>query len=187
MQPDGTVEQALWNAKSGDRDAFAVLVREHQSMVFSICWNYVRNEAAAEEMAQEVFLDLFTSIRSIESPAHLTFWLRRVAAHRAIDHGRRQKNRPSVALADAPEPATAPTTRDPFVTGTLQRLVGTLPEKARMVVLLRFQEDMDPSEIAEVLEMPLNTVKSHLQRSLAMLREKLERTKVRACTGSRTI
>jgi RNA polymerase sigma-70 factor (ECF subfamily) len=49
-----------------------------------------------------------------------------------------------------------------------------------MVVILRFQEDMDPSEIAGVLDMPLNTVKSHLQRSLAVLREKLERTKVRS-------
>jgi RNA polymerase sigma-70 factor (ECF subfamily) len=49
-----------------------------------------------------------------------------------------------------------------------------------MVVVLRFQEDLDPSEIAKVLDMPVNTVKSHLQRSLAVLKEKLERTRVRS-------
>jgi RNA polymerase sigma-70 factor (ECF subfamily) len=58
---------------------------------------------------------------------------------------------------------------------TLRRLVASLPETPRMVMVLRYQEDLDPSEIAEVLEMPVATVKSHLQRALAMLREKLAR------------
>jgi RNA polymerase sigma-70 factor (ECF subfamily) len=55
-------------------------------------------------------------------------------------------------------------------------VVDTLPEKARMVVILRYQEDLDPMEIAKVMDMPLNTVKSHLRRSLSMLRDKLSRT-----------
>jgi RNA polymerase sigma-70 factor (ECF subfamily) len=58
---------------------------------------------------------------------------------------------------------------------TLRRLVASLPEAPRMVMVLRYQEDLDPSEIAGTLDMPLGTVKSHLQRSLALLREKLER------------
>jgi RNA polymerase sigma-70 factor (ECF subfamily) len=51
-------------------------------------------------------------------------------------------------------------------------MVASLPEKARMVVLLRYQEDLDPEDIARLLEMPVNTVKSQLQRALAMLRQK---------------
>jgi len=58
----------------------------------------------------------------------------------------------------------------------LQALIASLPEKARAVVVLRYQEDLMPEEIAKLLEMPVGTVKSHLQRSLAMLREKLGRT-----------
>lgn len=50
------LEQALWRCRGGDRDAFAVLVREHQAMVFSIAYNFLRNDAVAEELAQEVFL-----------------------------------------------------------------------------------------------------------------------------------
>ena len=65
---------------------------------------------------------------------------------------------------------------DLFLSEMLRRVVDTLPEKARMVVILRYQEDLDPSEIARVLEMPLNTVKSHLRRSLSVLRDKLSRT-----------
>jgi len=52
-------------------------------------------------------------------------------------------------------------------------MVISLPEKARMVVVLRYQEDLTPTEIAEILEMPVNSVKSHLRRSLALLREKM--------------
>ena len=179
MEPADNLDQTLWKARGGDRDAFAVLVREHQSMVFSIAWNYLHNEGAAEELAQEVFLDLFQNVRSIQSPAHLKFWLRKITTHRCIDYTRRRRNKPGVALEDAPEPVTVPSMPDPFLAGTLRKLTASLPEKPRMVVILRFQEDMDPSEIAAVLEMPLNTVKSHLQRSLAVLKEKLERTKVR--------
>ena len=180
------LEQALWRARGGDRDAFAVLVREHQSMVFSIAYNFLRNEALAEELAQEVFLDLFHAVRTIESPAHLTFWLRRVATHRCIDHSRRRKNRPSIALEEVAEPSSSPPMEDHFLGDALRRLTSSLPDKARSVVILRFQEDLDPGEIAKVLGMPLNTVKSHLQRSLSILREKLERTRVRTCTASKT-
>ena len=57
----------------------------------------------------------------------------------------------------------------------LRRLIASLPETPRAVMVLRYQEDLDPAEIADILEMPLGTVKSHLQRSLSLLREKLER------------
>jgi RNA polymerase sigma-70 factor, ECF subfamily len=180
MEQSDNLDQALWSARGGDRDAFAVLVREHQSMVFSIAWNYLRNQPSAEELAQEVFLDLFQNVKSIESRAHLTFWLRRVTSHRCIDYTRRRANRPGIALEDAPEPSASPEIPDPFLSGTLQKLTASLPEKPRMVVILRFQEDMDPADIARTLDMPLNTVKSHLQRSLAILKEKLERTRVRS-------
>jgi RNA polymerase sigma-70 factor (ECF subfamily) len=81
-----------------------------------------------------------------------------------------------VSLEEAPEPAVEASENDLFLSEMLRRVVDTLPEKARMVVILRYQEDLDPAEIANVLDMPLNTVKSHLRRSLAVLRDKLSRT-----------
>ncbi len=155
---------------------FADLVRQHQAMVFSIGYHFLRDRTAAEELAQEVFLQLHRNLATLESPDHITYWLRKVASNRAIDFARRKKLRPQISLDDVPEPSTAPSAGDPMLSRTLQRLVASLPEKPRMVVVLRFQEDLDPLEIADLLEMPVRTVKSLLQRSLALLRQKLERS-----------
>ena len=65
---------------------------------------------------------------------------------------------------------------DPLLNRRLRQLIATLPEKPRMVMVLRYQEDLTPEEISDVLEMPVRTVKSHLQRSLGMLREKIDRS-----------
>ncbi len=154
---------------------FATLVRRHQGLVFSIAYHFLRDRAAAEELAQEVFLQLHRNLGAMQSEEHAEYWLRRVAAHRSIDYARRRKLRPQVSLEEVSEPAAAAEPGDPMLSRMLQRLVATLPEKARMVVILRYQEDLDPNDIAEVLGMPVRTVKSHLQRSLALLKEKLER------------
>jgi RNA polymerase sigma-70 factor, ECF subfamily len=158
---------------------FAQLVRQHQSMVFSLAWRFLRDRGLAEEVAQEVFLSLHRNLGGIQSAAHATAWLRKVATQRAIDEGRRRQRRPLVALERIAEPAASErasgTARDPLMDETLRRLVASLPETPRMVMVLRYQEDLDPSEIAQVLVMPVATVKSHLQRSLALLREKLAR------------
>jgi RNA polymerase sigma-70 factor (ECF subfamily) len=85
------------------------------------------------------------------------------------------KVRPQVSLEEVPEPVARSTENDMLLSEALRKVVSTLPEKPRMVVILRYQEDLDPTEIAKVLGMPLNTVKSHLRRSLSLLREKLSR------------
>jgi RNA polymerase sigma-70 factor, ECF subfamily len=179
MVTDIAAERLVREAAGGDRDAFAALVRQHQSTVFGLAWNFLRDESAAEELAQEVFLELFRALPSLSSSAHVTNWLRRVTTNRCIDHSRYRRARPQVALEDVREPAAASADDDPLLTDRLRRLTASLPERARAVLVLRYQEDLSPTEIAETLGIPLNTVKSHLQRSLAMLREKLCRSQVR--------
>ena len=154
---------------------FDALVREYQSMVFSLAYHFLHERQAAEEVAQEVFLALHRSQAAIESPAHAKFWLRKVAAQRSIDEARRRKRHPQVALEAAPEPVAAVAPGDPMLGDLLRRLIATLPETPRMVMVMRYQEDLDPTEIAELLDMPVTTVKSHLKRSLTLLREKLQR------------
>lgn len=155
---------------------FAELVREHQSMVFSIAYHFLRDRTVAEEIAQDVFLKLFRNLDSLESPAHVTFWLRRVTVHRAVDYARKRQRRPEIALEDTAELRDRHETGDPMLNRRLQALVQSLPEKPRSVMILRYQEDLMPEEIARILDMPVRTVKSHLHRSLAMLREKMERS-----------
>jgi|SRR5579863_8385025 len=159
---------------------FAEIVRRHQSMVFSIALHFLADPPAAEELAQDVFMQLHAKLSSLESPDHVVFWLRKVTSHRCIDHKRRRRM-PQVSLEEVPEsaeldfsPAVQPA--DPFLARRLRQLVASLPGKARLIVILRFQEDLSPEEIADVLETPVATVRSHLQRALAMLREKVIRT-----------
>ena len=166
-----------WPLKSavGDPAAFADIVREHQAMVYGIGYHFLRDNALAEDLAQDVFLHLYRNLSGIKSPDHLRFWLRKVACHRCIDRARRTNAKPQISLEDVAEPRAPDRTGDPLAERMLQRLVGALPEKARLIVILRYQEDLEPVEIAEVLRMPVNTVKSHLRRSLAILREKVAR------------
>jgi RNA polymerase sigma-70 factor (ECF subfamily) len=157
--------------------AFAQIVEQHQSMVFSIAYHFLHDRALAEEIAQEVFLQLHRNLASLETPAHVLYWLRRTTSNRSIDQARRDKLAPRVGLDSAPEPvATDSAPGDPMLARRLRQLIASLPEKQRMVVVLRYQEDLEPEEIARVLHMPVGTVKSQLQRSLAVLREKVTRS-----------
>ncbi len=169
------VEQALTKAAQGDSLAFAELVQEHQKMVFSIAYHFLHDAALAEDLAQEVFLELYQGLARIQSPLHLTFWLRRVTANRCIDQGRSKLRRRELALEETPEPMTATVPADPLLSERLQKSLATLPERQRMVVILRYQEGLGPAEIGELLRMPVNTVKSTLHRSLADLRKSLTR------------
>jgi RNA polymerase sigma-70 factor, ECF subfamily len=166
-------DETLAKAKGGDTSAFDVLVRRHQSMVFSLALHALRNRAAAEDLAQDVFLRLYRDIGCLESTPHVISWLRRVTSHRCIDELRRRRYQRELAMDAVPERSVAPSTREMILEDRIQRLVASLPPRARMVVVLRYQEDLDPAEIADALQMPVNTVKSHLRRSLAVLRARL--------------
>jgi RNA polymerase sigma-70 factor (ECF subfamily) len=175
-EPMDRAKEALARAAGGDHAAFAELVREHQSMVFSLARRILRNSATAEESAQEVFLELYRNLGGIQSPAHLVFWLRKVTTHRCIDRFRRERRRLEESVEELPEAIVGANEADPLLSRTLRSLVASLPEMPRAIVTLRYQEELEPSEIASILELPLNTVKSHLRRSLAILREKAGRT-----------
>jgi RNA polymerase sigma-70 factor, ECF subfamily len=175
LEREARMEAALRGAAGGDQQAFAEIVREHQAMIFSIGWHFLADKSLAEDLAQEVFLECYRGLSDIHSVAHLTNWLRRVAIHRSIDQGRRKNVRREVTFEDVPEPAADDAQADSFLAERLRQVVAKLPERQRLVVLLRYQEDLEPAEIAELLEMPVNTVKSTLQRSLQELRGKLAR------------
>ena len=165
---------ALPRARAGDHDAFAELVEQHEAMVYSLAWNFFGDRSRAEEIAQDVFLQLYRNLHTIESDAHLLFWLRQVATRRCIDQTRRSRMR-AVSLDDAGDLPARERAADPLRDRRLKRFVQELPEVQRAVVTLRYQEDLDPSEICRIVGMPVNTVKSHLHRALQALRKKLEK------------
>jgi RNA polymerase sigma-70 factor (ECF subfamily) len=160
-------------------------MREHQSMVFSIARRIVHDPSLAEEVAQDVFFELYGQLPSLASQEHVVHWLRRVTVHRSIDEARRRRRRPqdhaavSFAEPGVAEPAAAQQRTDPWLAERLRQMIATLPIVPRTVVVLRYQEELMPEEIAAVLAMPVATVKSHLQRSLKVLRAKMQQRPLR--------
>ena len=147
-------------------------------MVFSIALRITGNRELAEEVAQDVFLELHRNLDSgqsgIQTEDHALFWLRRVTTHRAIDAVRHRARIPETSedVSDMPGDTH---TADPLLAQRLRQLVAGLPEKMRAVIVLRYQEELMPEEIAETLSMPVATVKSNLYRGLEILRQKTER------------
>jgi RNA polymerase sigma-70 factor (ECF subfamily) len=166
----------LTRALGGERAAFAALVLGHQRAVYSLALRMLGDRHAAEDLAQDVFLQLYRNLAAVSSEGHLRFWLRKVTMHRAIDRLRREPRHEVTALADAELPASEAPAADPILDRRLRQLLAELPPAARAVLLLRYQEDLDPVDIARTLRMPVNTVKSHLKRSLAELRERITST-----------
>jgi RNA polymerase sigma-70 factor (ECF subfamily) len=154
---------------------FESLVDEHQSMVFSLALRMTGDRGLAEEIAQDVFLALDKNLGKIESPQHVVFWLRRVAMSRSTDALRRRRSRGINQWVEIDETHGARTEqRSSPLGGRVERLLTTLPEAQRAALVLRYQEELTPEEIANVLDAPLATVKSHLQRGLKLLRAKAE-------------
>jgi len=154
---------------------FAEIVRDRQAMVFSIAWHFLHDRAAAEELAQDVFLQLYRSFGELDSPEHVTHWLRRVTSNRCIDQCRRRRLMPRIGLNRIAEPSSPAGQTDPMLSRTLRQLVASLPEKWRAMIVLRYQEEMENEEIARTLGMPVGTVKSQISRALDFLREKASR------------
>jgi RNA polymerase sigma-70 factor, ECF subfamily len=178
-----SVCDALARARAGDAAAFSTLVRQHQRAVYTLAVRMLSDRHKAEDLAQEVFIRLHRKLALMQSDTHLRFWLRQVTSRLAIDRLRREPRHELVPLTEDLPLAAESTTGDPMLQRQLRALIAQLPASARAVVLLRYQEDLDPSEIARTLEMPINTVKSHLKRSLEQLRERLTGATVGAASG----
>ena len=166
---------------------FEQLVDAHQSMVFSLAWRMTGDRGLAEEIAQDVFLEMDRNLCRMQSADHACFWLRRVTMNRSTDALRRRKVRGLDLWVEIDESHGAQggahigalggaqvEDRGSPLGARLEHLMATLPEPQRAALVLRYQEELTPEEIAATLDAPLATVKSHLQRGLKLLRAKAE-------------
>ncbi len=157
-------------------DEFRMLVDGHSSMVFSVALRLLGDPGLAEEVAQDVFLELHSWLPRLEGADHVRHWLRRVATHRATDAIRRRKVRPEGQSEEWDDKYDVGTQGSRSGEGSMsvamERLLLSMPAAQRTVLVLRYGEDLTPEEIARTTGNPLATVKSHLQRALQLLRRK---------------
>jgi RNA polymerase sigma-70 factor (ECF subfamily) len=156
-------------------DEFRRLIETYQRMVFSLALRIIGDYATAEEVAQDVFLELHRSGERLASEDHVRFWLRRTAKHRAIDALRRKAIRPEAAADEWIEEEHVnadASTISASAQARLESLLRTLPESLRVAIVLRYQEEMLPDEIAGMLGQSVASVKSQLHRGLTLMRRK---------------
>lgn len=158
---------------AGWKPEFEALVEEHQSMVYSLALRMTGDRGLSEEIAQDVFLELDDDLGRMRSAEHARCWLRRVTMSRSLDALRRRKVRAMDLWVECDENLGGVPELRPSPLGVrIEQLLQTLPTTQRAALVLRYQEDLTPEEIAATVHEPVATVKSHLQRGLKLLRAK---------------
>lgn len=172
----------------GDVDAFSVLVSKYQDRIYSAVYNYVPNPEDAVDITQDAFVKAYSKLTSFDSGSTFYTWLYRIAVNTAIDFLRKRKSRPADSLDDDKfsemgfEPVSNDVGADPVsVLHTneqqrmLKRAISSLSEKLRTVIVLHDVEGLSQEEVAEILKVPVGTVKSRVSRGRAELRSLLRK------------
>jgi len=167
--------------RAGDRRAFEELVRTQQHRVYGLALRMLGNAAEAQDVAQEAFLRAHRGLADFRGAARLSTWLyqivSRLCLNRLAGSERRLARHGEEALARVPDARPGPdqALERGELEEALHRAIAELPEERRIVVVLRDVEGLAYEEIAEVLELPVGTVRSRLHRARLDLKEKLER------------
>jgi len=182
-----TDEQLVERALAGDGDAFGEVVRRWERKIFALAYGITGNVEEARDASQETFVAAFRNLHGFRGEAKVSSWLHRIAVNQCITRQRRARVRPETALEELFEaggvglpPADAGyspahATESKQRAEAVRRAVASLPPELREVVLLKEFEEMTFQEIADVLQIPLSTVKGRLYTALRQLRLRLER------------
>jgi len=174
---DGSVDdRALVTAvRSGDRDAFGLLVDRETAAVYRTCLRILGRPHDAEDVTQESFVAAYRSIGQFRGEGSLRGWLLRIATRQS--YRRLAQRRPEAELDTIGEAHLSDTSADPTCVvvaaerrDDVRRAVNELTDPYREVVALRFFGEMSLAEVAEATGRPINTVKTHLRRGLERLR-----------------
>jgi RNA polymerase sigma-70 factor (ECF subfamily) len=179
----------MLRVKAGDEAAFDYLVQKYRRPLVSFMYRMAHNAAAAEDLAQEVFLRVYRSRASYEASAKFSTWLYRIATNLAVNHARDTRHeRPEVTVSlDEPDDDAGTTLELPDANLTaeqalvrrermtaIRQKVEALPEQQRLAVIMHKYQQMDYKQIADVLKKSESATKSLLFRAYETLREQLK-------------
>ncbi len=170
----------------GDERAFGLLLGRYRRPVFSLVLRMVGNREDAQDLAQEAFVRAFRSLHSYDRSRSFASWLFKIASNLTIDfHRKRRLPTFSLSVGEDDQEGRELELADPSQTvlealmedeqsRQTEGLVQSLPEKYRIVVLLRHSQEMSYEDMAETLNLPIGTIKARLHRARALLKQKLE-------------
>ena len=163
-------------AARGDQRAFARLVEAYQIPVYNLCYRMLGNHSDAEDAAQETFVRVYSHLRSYNPQQKLSSWILAVASHYCIDRLRRQHIKwlsldevLPVPAASQGEPQPEDCAMERETCAEIQSLMQSLPVEYRLVIALRYWQDLSYEEIARVVGATESAVKSRLHRAREIL------------------
>ncbi|MCY3021561.1 MAG: RNA polymerase sigma factor [Planctomycetota bacterium] len=173
MQPDADA-RCIAAVLAGQREPFGELVERYQDAVVAVVRGYLRDASAAEDVAQEVFVNAFTALPQLREPRLFFPWLIQIARRRAAHASQRGEKRHEHLPLTGEEAARA---RDdgPDRLAWVMSHVEQLPEPYRQTVVLKYERNLSCKEIATMESVALGTVTSRLTRALVMLRHAMRR------------
>lgn len=181
---DNNDQQLIGQFADGDENSFNLLVSKYFRRVFSFVYIFVNDRKEAEDLAQETFVKVWRGLKKFDRTKNFRTWLLAIAKNCAIDYLRKKKhltfsemerdegfNLSDSLTDDSPLPSEQ---MEQFIASTqLNESLDKLPLKQRSVLSLYYQSDLNFREIAEIMDEPINTVKSRHRRALAVLKQSL--------------
>lgn len=169
-------------SKGGDQDAFSLLVQRYQRRVFNLVLRMLQDYEEASEATQEAFLAAWQGLPAFRGEARFSTWLYRIAYNCALKQLEQRKRQRTLQQALQSEHTLDGSDDDPRSTylemldqqELVQSQLSQLPAKYRIVLVLRHLQEMTYEEMAEVLTMPIGTIKTHLFRARNLLKERLQ-------------
>lgn len=172
MSDQDPLADLVARCQRGDTVAFAQLVAATQADTYNVAYSVLRNPQEAQDMSQEVYLRVWRALPGFRGDSKVRSWLYRVTVNTCLN--RRRQLRADLALVDADDvladvAAHGPSVPDSAALAERNRAiwaaVGRLPDKYRLIITLFYQQELSYQEIAELLTLPLGTVKAHLNRA----------------------
>jgi RNA polymerase sigma-70 factor (ECF subfamily) len=183
-----TDEELVVRAQEGDAAAFDVLVRRWERKIRGAIYRIMGSDDEALDLCQETFLKAYRGLASFKQEARFSSWVYQIALNLCRDRLRRKRGKTWLSLESIEDGTEVPQTPGPTALDLVEALdlsrtvavaMAALPEDQREVVVLKEYQGLTFLEIAEVLGLPMSTVKTRLYRALGQLKEQLERQGVR--------
>lgn len=162
-------------AKQGDQQAFHQLYQSYHRRIYALCWRMLADKDSAEDVCQEVFVQLWQKINNFRGESKFSTWLHSVATNIVLGHLRKQKNwlQRIFSIEDHQTAETTVELQDDAEFSSLDKQIQRLPERARLVFVLFAVEGYRHEEISQMLGMAVGSSKSQYHRAKSLLRESL--------------
>ena len=172
--------QIIHQIKKGNQSAFRLLVEQYQAYAFKLAFRIVCNEEDAKDVVQESFIKIWRNINNYNSSIKFTTWMYKIVTNSAIDLYRKNARQSSISLdetintvSEIQQNSTNKNQDNKELSILIRKMADGLPEKQRLIFVLRDLQEMDSQEVQEILEISETTVKSNLYHARKTIKEKI--------------